>query len=275
MDYIAKILIVYKSVVVFLICILISTMLLFNNQADQIVSLRSISLDFGREITNSLNWFVLLFNSIEENKELRKENMVLAFQNSQTREIIENNSDLRKLLDLKFRQQFDYTAAEIISWEFSPTISTVNLNIGKNDGIQKNMAVINQRGLVGKIILAGYNTSVCQLLTDKNFRVSSKVGAEDAVGILGFGRDNYAIMDIQGTKTVAIGDTVFTSSHGNIFPEGIKIGEVARITDKPDIFKTIKIKLYVDYKNLRNVLIIKNFIDDQFENGSNSLIKKF
>jgi rod shape-determining protein MreC len=72
------------------------------------------------------------------------------------------------------------------------------------------------------------------------------------------------------------GDTVVTSSYSALFPEKIPVGTVLDFTTKgEDNFYNIRIKLAVDFKNLRYVYIIKNiFRKEQIELEKKSEQKK-
>ncbi|MCP4723742.1 MAG: rod shape-determining protein MreC [bacterium] len=253
-----KFFIIYKNYLVLFLCLLTSTSLIFSNQAAQVESLRSIILDMSSSITNRINYVSLLFNTMENNRLLTEENLILNYENSLIKEIIEENERLRSLIELKNRAEFEYKAGEIISWNPTPTVSSVTVNLGSDDGVEKNMPVISDNGLVGKIVSSEGNTSICQLLTDRNFRVSSKLSGGTAIGILEFMENDLATMKIAKSLTVQIGDTVYTSSHGNIYPEGIHIGTVMNVEEEPGLFKNITVDLFVNYLRLRQVLVIVN-----------------
>ena len=135
-------------------------------------------------------------------------------------------------------------------------IACVALNIGANEGIEKNMPVISKDGLVGKVIYTGSISSNVQLLTDPNFKVAAKVAKSD--GMFEFTSNNIGLLRIPKSNEVAIGDTVFTSGLGNIYPEGIKIGTVNDFEDSKGLYKNVNVKLFVDYTDLRQILVIKN-----------------
>ncbi|MFC1564075.1 rod shape-determining protein MreC [candidate division KSB1 bacterium] len=258
MERFTKFFILYKNYFVLFLCLLISTSLVFSNQVSQVETLRAILLDVSSVITNRINYITLLFDTMNRNRILTEENLILNYENNRIREIIEENERLRNLIALKERADFEYKAGEIISWNPTPTVSSVTINLGRDNGVDKNMPVITNSGLVGKITYSESNTSVCQLLTDRNFRVSSKIGSGQVIGILEFKENDLATVRIARSLTVNIGDTVYTSSHGNIYPEGILIGTVEKIEEEPGLFKNITVDLFVNYLKIRQVLVIIN-----------------
>ncbi len=213
-------------------------------------------LDMSGFVTGNINSFFMLFTTMERNRVLSQENLVLNFENNQIKEILEENQRLRDLLQLREQSPFKFEAAEIITWNPTPAVSSVTINKGENDGLSKDMPVISMNGLVGKIVETGKYTSVCQLLTDRNFRVTSKIGNSQTEGILAYQMDNFAVVDIPKSAAAAIGDTVNTSFRGNIYPEGIRIGKVVAIEEQPGLYKSLKVILFVKYSRLKQVLVI-------------------
>lgn len=264
MERIVKFFLVYKTFFLFLLCITLSISLIFSNQTEQVLTLRALFADFSSSITEKLNRFVLIFSALEENERLRAENIRLSFENTQFYELQKENDRLRELLEFKRNAPFDFQTGQIVHWGY-PFLSTITINLGQRDGVKKNYPVITNDGLlVGKIIDAGKNSAICQLLTDVNFRVSAQLKNSDIVGFLKYQIDNIALMDIRGSATVALGDTVVTSSHGNIYPIGIPIGTVIDFISEPGLFKTVTVKLFVSYTRLTDVSVITQI--DSFEN---------
>ena len=257
MERIIKFFIVYKTIFAFLFCIILSTSLIFSNRTEQVLTLRGNFADFSSSITQKLNWFSLVFSALEVNDSLRVVNERLSSENWQFRELKEENDRLRELLEFKKNAPFDFQTGQIVHWD-SPFLSAVTINLGHNDGVKKNDPVITNDGLVGKIITSGKNSAICQLLTDGSFKVSAQIINSDIIGFLQYKQDNYAVIDIRGSATVNIGDTVVTSSHGNIYPFGIPIGTVINCTSEPGLIKTATVKLFVNYVRLRDVSVITN-----------------
>ena len=211
--------------------------------------------DLSSRITEKLSWFRLVFTALEENKRLKAENQLLSFENVLYHEIKEQNDRLKELLDFKKRIPFKLATGNINHWN-TPLLSTITIDLGRNDGVAKNDPVITNNGLVGKIIVAGKISSICQLLTDANFRVSAQVRNSEIIGFLRDVQGSYAVMDINGSADIAVGDSIITSSYGDIYPNGISIGTVVDFTNEPGLFKTVTVELFVDYASLREVSVI-------------------
>lgn len=257
MERIIKIFLIYRAFFTFLLCISLSIILIFSNQTAQVTTLRVMAVNFSGSITEKLNWFTLVFNALDENRALKAENQRLSFENALYREVKEENERLKDSLEFKKASPFEFRAGHIIHWSV-PLLSTVTIDLGLKDGARKNNPVISNGRLVGKIIEAGESTSICQLLTDANFRVSSQIRNSDSIGFLEYFEGNSAIINIQNSAEVAVGDSVVTSSFGDIYPPGIPIGSVSDFTREPGLFKTVTVKLFVKYESLKEVSVIVN-----------------
>ena len=142
----------------------------------------------------------------------------------------------------------------------------ITINLGSRDNVKKNDPVITSAGLVGKILQPGRTSSLCQLLTDRNFKVSAITRSTNTYGHLRWYADDTALMDnVNKSSVVMIGDTVVTSQHGNIYPEGIPIGVVKNFEDGPELFKDVYVKLFVDYVQLKDVAVIVNVKQDSLD----------
>jgi len=246
----------YKSYITFLVCLFLSTLLLLSNNSAQILTLRSILIDASTSVSEPFKQFFQVFTALEDNKHLRAENIRLTYENSLFQQQKREIERLKEILQLKEGLQYEMKAGSIVGWSSVPTPSTVTINLGAEDGVKKNDPVISNEGLVGKILSTGEKSSVCQLMTDRNFKVSAIIRETGAFGLLQWHQDDIAIMEVQKSLIVNEGDTVVTSVHGNIYPEGILIGIVDSYYDGPELFKIVKVKLFVDYLQLHDIAII-------------------
>lgn len=246
---------IYSTYLTFLLCLILSVTLIFSNNNEQVETLRAMFVDVSGSITKKLNWFSLVIGAMEENKRLLSENQRLKYENALIREISDENFRLKELLEFKKTAPFEFRAGHIIHWSV-PLLSTVTIDLGLADGVMKNDPVISNGRLVGKIIEAGNSSSICQLVTDANFRVSALIRNSDALGFLEYNSGNHAVIQVNNSAVVAKGDSVVTSSYGDIYPPGIPIGKVTDFTTDPGLFKTVRVEFFVRYELLREVSVI-------------------
>ena len=65
---------------------------------------------------------------------------------------------------------------------FTYLMRSLIINLGGDDNVDINFPVLDVNGLIGKTIAVGDRASMIQLINDKNFRVSVRVGKDLVLG---------------------------------------------------------------------------------------------
>lgn len=111
---------------------------------------------------------------------------------------------------------------------------TVTIDAGRSDGIETNMTVINDRGLVGRVLEATRSTATVVLLTDASASVGVRVAGTEEIGILsGTGRqDSLDLQLLDPLAPLDVGDVLvsFGSKSGRPYAPGIPIGTVVDVS---------------------------------------------
>lgn len=174
--------------------------------------------------------------------------------------------ELKETLELnKTLTEYSPINATILSRNKNYWFNTLNIDKGASDGIKKDMAVITKNGLIGKISKVYGNSSEIKLITadDVNYKISVSIKSNDQEthAILnGYDSKSNLLKVIWVDKTVEIekGSVVVTSGLGGLFPAGIYIGTVEKITtDKYNLSKTLYIKTNQNFNNIHYVTILK------------------
>ena len=135
------------------------------------------------------------------------------------------------------------------------------LDIGRNQSIKIDNAVISGQGLVGRINNIGFATAEVLLVQDVRSSVpiiSGDTSLHAALAGKGLGR-NGELKFIKKTANFAVGERIYTSGLGKTFPEGILVGEVASVIDPVDsIFLKVYISFYSNPINQDYFLIHKH-----------------
>lgn len=248
-----------KENLVLVIAIVISLVLIFSNNKPQIEMIQAWTLDGFGFVLEKIS-IIRKWNDLsEENQWLRRRNAMLMLEKSQLTEAKLENQRLRELLDFKSESHLDLISAKVIGREEEGFVNSVLLAVGKNDSVETNMAVVTSQGLVGKIFSVGAHRSVCQLLLDRNFRVSAMVQRSRVTGIVKWQTgDEVVLSEVPKRLEVAVGDTVVTSGMSSIFPGGLEIGRISRISEqRQSMFMNIEVKPIVDFSKLEEVFVIK------------------
>ena len=174
--------------------------------------------------------------------------------------------ELKELLELNTTlTEYEVENATILSRNKSYWFNTLSIDKGEKDGIKKDMAVITSNGLIGKISKVYGSSSEIKLITsnDINYKVSVsiKINNHDNYAILnGYDQENnlLKVTGVSKTTEAKKGDIVVTSGLGQLFPSGIYVGQVEKVSnDKYDLSKTVYIKTKQDFNNIRYVSILK------------------
>lgn len=117
--------------------------------------------------------------------------------------------------------------AHVIGRARRPFLETMILDAGKANGVKPGQAVIDARGMIGRIFLAGEHTSWVILLSDLNSRIPVIIEPGHAQAILSGDNANApALETLAQGAVVHEGDQVVSSGDGGILPPGLPIGTV-------------------------------------------------
>lgn len=222
---------------------------------------------------------ISLFEDYSDLKDIRKENELLKTSLNRIESIEVENIELRRQIDSLKKEldidyslvDYDYLNATVVSRNVSYWYNTITINKGSSSGVYVDMPVINANGLIGKVISTTSFTSVVRLITtsDTNNKISVSItsNGEKLNGLInGYNYDNKTLQveGISNTKTVRVGDYVYTSGMGGVFPSGILIGKVDEITtDSYDLSKIINVIPSVDFDDINYVTILKRKNEEQ------------
>ncbi len=212
----------------------------------------------------------------QRNVELEAENARLLLEIVRLREIEVEAALQRDLLNFaQSHPSFDIQGAHIVGLVIGRDPSNlqryVTLDVGRKAGVARNMPVVTNRGLVGRISEVGDSWSRVLLITDVSSSVNAVTSSSRATGLVQGRPDGLPVMrDIPQGDTVSVGDTVFTSGLGGSFPRQILIGQITAVERNDyDLYQTAIVQPTVDFNHLEMVLIITDFepIEEQAPEG--------
>ena len=205
---------------------------------------------------------------------LEKQNAQLKRENSDLNELALENERLRRLLDMKQRLSgYEMTEASVIGNDGVNMFVRFTLNKGTMDGIQVNMNVINDQGLVGIITAVGPNYSVCTAIIEAGTNVSAMT-KNDHLNLIVSGdmstkglsemRFSSALLSIDFSKD----STLVTSFISDRYLPGLLIGYTESVTPNDDgLTQRGLVRTAVDFTNVHEVLIIKT-LRDEYNQGA-------
>jgi rod shape-determining protein MreC len=224
-----------------------------------------ISAPFQKLVYNTINatrntWlkYFGLINARRENIRLKEQIISLKTENYRNQELLATYRRLLRLLQFTERTDQAVLAAQVIGRDPSGLFQSVIINRGKGSGLSVNMPVVNEDGVVGRVVSVSDNYSKVLLLIDQNSAVDCIIQRSRDNGIVKGLSSNTCIMDyVLKTSDIKVEDIIVTSGIGGIFPKGIPLGRVTEIKDPPDeFFMEVKIEPFVDFARLEEVLVI-------------------
>ena len=201
--------------------------------------------------------------------ELENENRILTLQNEQLRtrnqmldDLEAENDGLRQALGYTERAQFNLLPARIIARSSTAWWSNVQIDRGEEDGLDSDMPVVTDIGLVGKTTTVARNTAYVLLITDENFGVAAYVEGTKAKGIVKGERAALNAQPFLNLKYLSKdsdlkpGQKVFSSGvSGGVFPYNLLLGTV-REFQVHDLASNAILTPAVDVSKLENVFVV-------------------
>lgn len=198
---------------------------------------------------------------------LKDENRRLSSQNAQLFNMLKNGYmavPLKEYIrrDTLYKQQYTYVSSKVVNASINRRSNYLTINVGRAQGVTRDMAVINSNGAVGFVKDVSDNFSSVISLLHKDARVNCQLKKDGSYGLLVWEGDDYRyciLKDIPTHARMAKGDMVITSELSGIFPEGINIGTIESYERRNnEAFYTVRVKLLVDFKKLSYVFVVKN-----------------
>jgi rod shape-determining protein MreC len=192
---------------------------------------------------------------------LRVENRALRATNQALRDVEREVNRLRLALAYRERSIFKLVPAEIITRDASTWWRTVTINRGKQDGVESDMPVVTDEGLVGKTTTVSDNIAVVLLVSDENCRVAANVEGTREQGIVSgerVVRTQAPMLELNFLSKQANlqpGQKAYTSGVGGVFPSGLMIGSVAEYKVR-ELDGHARLTPAVDIAKLEDVFVV-------------------
>lgn len=206
-----------------------------------------------------------LKNTYTENKKLKSHLEQLTSLEAQNHELKKENENLRSIIKEKNSLgDSESIQAQVIARNPDNWYEQVVIDKGEVNGVAKNMAVVTSGGFLGKVTQVDKFYSTVELLSspDETNRVSAKVqnAKKDAYGLIeGYDKKTKMLLLKQLDFNIKVkkGDHVVTSGLSGMFPSGLLIGDIEKVTpDENGLTQTAYVKPAANFYDVREVLII-------------------
>lgn len=193
-----------------------------------------------------------------ENERLRKRIQDLEVERQKLLESQATNSRLTQLLDLRSHLPGKALTASIIAHSASSWFKSCLLDKGSADGVSKGMAVVTPLGVLGQVVAVTPRTAKVLLLTDPNSGIDVLVQRTRARGIVSGSLENGPVLKyVKRSDEVQEGDRLITSGTDGVFPKGMMVGTIIKVTKQHiGLFQFIEVLPAVQAARVEEVLVV-------------------
>ena len=206
--------------------------------------------------------YLALRKTREANAHLRQEIARLQTQLTEYHEAYLENQRLRRLLDFKNAVKAEAIPAQVVVHDPSGWFQTLIVDKGALDGVGADMPVVNDEGVVGRVMDVSEHYARVVLITDPASAIDGMIERNRMRGVLAGKDDSSCLLKyVRGNFDVQIGDLIITSGKDGIFPKGLRLGRVKGVRKDPvALFQIIEVEPAVRLGALEEVLISKRMI---------------
>ena len=259
-----------KSIPSFLLPLLflLTFFLIIFNKTDYFLidKFKGYGLDYLLPVTKIISSPITTINNLSlriqniqylENENLQLKEEIIRLKKWQTLAIKNSreNRVFKKLLNSTSHQVDIIKTASVINQTPGLYTNQVTINAGLNYNIVKDLAVINEKGLVGKTILTSNFNSKVLLINDSSSSIPVKTLSDNSYSMLTGSIDGKFLISsyTQNNKLPRVGDLLVTSGNAKIFPRDILVAKVIKVNQ--DHYIALP---YVDFNNLNYLQVVKS-----------------
>ena len=270
----------FRAWIVFIIYVVLSCILLFSDNPYQrhvyMTSASTVSASVY-DVAHSVTGYFHLrsINDDLQRRNAQLESEVIALRATVNSLALELSSD--SITVVEPLKDFDFILASVINNSITHPHNFITISKGEVDGVQPEMGVVDQNGVVGVVNITGPHYSRIISLLNPDFRLSCKLRNSDVIGSLvwdGKSPREALLEELPKHTVYAPGDTVITSGYSAVFPEGIPVGVVmANERTHDDNFFTLRVKLLTDFTTLSTVRLVVSHNRDEIKELESNNIK--
>ena len=236
----------------------LAIVLLSLGEQNQLGAARAITSFLLHPVSRLMGSFASVETLREENSQLRAMVATLYQERERLLQFAEERNRLRALLGLKEDSFYTFLPCEVIERSSTPFFHSIMVDRGTSDSIRVGMAVVNYRGLVGRVTQVFPSAAQVLLINNKSISVSCANRRSRVVGLLEWDQGNSFRLEYVGKEEdIVMGDTLITSGLGLLFPKGFPVGSVFQITDeKGGIAKRVRVASFANLNALEELFVV-------------------
>ena len=213
-------------------------------------------------LNDGVAYFMGLQRALTNEEAARRELARQAERASRVEQLLQENTRLRALLELRAGLTVRSLTAQVLYEASDPYSRKVIIDLGASNGVELASPVINEAGVLGQVTRVFALSSEVTLLIDKNAAIPVLNSRTQARGAA-FGSDSVVggVMEMRfmaGNADVQVGDALTTSGVDGIYPPGLPVAKVASVDRKVDSgFARIVLAPNAQPDGVRHVLVLE------------------
>ncbi len=222
-------------------------------------------------------WFgyLALVGTEDDNTALRDQVNQLEGVVVEAQQLRDENKLLRKELAFKRKRKDLITVtAHVIGRDVSAYARVLRVHVdgGSYDGLKEGMAVLTNRGVVGRLRQVSDRYAEVMLTVDTRSEVAVKIVGKSLTGMVrGKGdRNRYRakMLMLPGVEELELGDRIVTSGHDQVFPPNLEVGKVSSMAERQEgVYQVLEVSPAVNFGVLEVVQIVVGTRDEAVDSS--------
>ncbi|MEX2504738.1 MAG: rod shape-determining protein MreC [Egicoccus sp.] len=200
-----------------------------------------------------------LFRIRADNERLRERVEQLEQRHRSAADVARENAELRDLLAMRDHTGVEGVTARVVGLGPTGFEWVLTIDVGREDGIERDMPVVNGDGLVGRVIQVEDHAARVLLAIDPNFGAPARHAENGEAGtVIGRGGEPMLFQPFDPEAAVEVGEEIVTSSYqSGAFPGGIPIGTVAEVGEvTAGLVRDVQVRPFVDFTRIHHVIVV-------------------
>ena len=207
-----------------------------------------------------------------ENTELQEEMLELRGRVQRFDFLAQENQRLRNLLASEAQLESSRMVAEVIAVDSDPFSQQVVINKGLLHGVFLGQPVIDDQGIVGQVSSVGASTARVILISDQSHGIPTR-SERSGIRVVAQGvgeTERLELMHVPHSTDLEVGEMLFTSALGGVFPEGYPVAVITRVRrDESFPFAQVEARPVAQLDRIRMVLLLWPADPDSQGDGEN------
>lgn len=217
--------------------------------ADAVAPVGRISAEVRTDSQGLIESIAGYYRAGSQNAQLKREVELARIRLAEAEAVAQENKRLKALVDLREEDVEPVVVSRIIGSTAASTRRFAYLGAGTSRGVTPGMPVRGPRGVVGRVLETGRNSSRILLLTDSQSVLPVR-RAQDNVVALAEGRGD-GLLRIRlinlGINPLEIGDVFVTSGLGGYYRPGVAVAVVSQLTNDGALARIISDPAATDF----------------------------